>query len=65
MRALLGGSELSDCSIRSLLLADVRSDLFQFEPDGRYCISASPEMLAREVAFFAAQASDGNCTLVL
>jgi hypothetical protein len=27
---------LSGCSIRSLLLADVCSDLLQFEPNGRY-----------------------------
>jgi len=31
LRALLVGSELSGCSIRSFLLADVCSDLFQFE----------------------------------
>src|SRR2546426_5472954 len=56
-------SELSGCSIRRLLLADVCSDLFQFEPDGRYCVIASPEMLARKVALLAAQASDGDRTL--
>jgi len=58
VRALLGGSELSGCSIRRFLLADVLTDLFQFEPDGRYCVTAGPEVLARKVAFFAAQASD-------
>ena len=44
MRALLGGSELSGCSIRRFLLADVLTDLFQFEPDGRYCVTAGPEV---------------------
>ena len=32
--ALLVSSELSACSIRSFLLADVIADLLQFEPDG-------------------------------
>ena len=63
MRALFVGSELSGGSIRRLLLADVGSDLFQFEPDGRYGVTASPEVLARKVAFLAAQASDGDRTL--
>jgi len=31
--------------------------------DGRYCVTAGPEVLARKVAFFAAQASDGDCAL--
>jgi hypothetical protein len=34
LRALLVSSELSACSIRGFLLADVIADLFQFEPDG-------------------------------
>ena len=51
-------SELSGYSIRGLLLADVCSDLFQFEPDGRYGVTAGPEMLARKVAFLTAQVSD-------
>src|SRR5437870_9573505 len=59
----MGRSELSCCSIRRFLLADVCSDLLQFEPDGRYCVTTSPEMLAREVAFLAVQASDGNRAL--
>jgi hypothetical protein len=63
VRALWGGSELSGCSILRLLLADVLTDLFQFEPDGRYCVTPSLEVLARKVAFLAAQASDGDSTL--
>src|SRR5215472_16956594 len=43
-------SELSNCSIRGLLFADVLAHLFQFEPDGRYCVTAGPEMLAAKVA---------------
>jgi hypothetical protein len=52
LRALLVGSELSACAIRSILLADVGADLFQFEPDGRYSLTAGPEVLAREVSLF-------------
>jgi len=48
--------KLSDCSIRRFLLADVCADLFQFEPDGGHRVTAGPEMLARKVSFFAAQA---------
>ena len=59
----MGGSELSGCSIRRFLLADVLTELFQFELDGRYCVTAGPGVLARKVAFFAAQASDGDCAL--
>ena len=39
-------SKLSACSIRRFLLADVCADLFQFEPDGGYRVTAGPEMLA-------------------
>src|SRR5258707_2273305 len=56
-------SELSACSIRCILLADVRANLLQFKPDGRYGVTAGPEMLAREVALLAAQPGDGDCTL--
>jgi hypothetical protein len=52
LRALLAHSELSGCSIRRILLADVCADLLQFEPDVRYCVTSGPEMLTREVLFF-------------
>jgi hypothetical protein len=61
MRALLVSSELPG-TIRGILLADVCADLLQFEPDGRYSVTASPEMLAREVSFLAGQASDSDGT---
>ena len=48
------------CSIRRCLLADVCSDLLQFEPDGRNSITAGPEMLTREVSFLTAYSSDRN-----
>ena len=63
MRALWVVSELSACSIRLILLADVCADLFQFEPDGGYCITAGPEMLAGEVSFFTSQAGNRDRTL--
>ena len=53
-RALIKGSELSVCSIRFLLFADVLADLLQFKSDCGYGITAGPEMLAREVSFLAA-----------
>ena len=62
MRALLIRSELSG-TIRGILLADVCVDLLQFGPDGRYSVTAGPEMLAREVSFLAGQASDSDGTL--
>ena len=48
-------SELSACSIRRVLLADVTADLFQFEPDGGYRITAGPEVFAGEVSFLATE----------
>src|ERR1700733_6496570 len=62
MRALSVGSELSGI-IRGILLADVCADLLQLEPDGRYWVTASPEMLAREVSLFTGQAGDCDSTL--
>src|ERR1700674_365987 len=62
MRALLVGSELSAGTIRGILLADVCADLLQFEPDGRYSVTAGPEMLAGEVSLFTGQAGDGDGT---
>ena len=58
-------SELSAASIRFFLFADVLADLLQLEPDGGYRISTSPEMLAREISFFATHAgySDGALPL--
>ncbi len=58
MRAFRNSSELSACSIHSFLLADVCSDLLQFEPYGRYRVTAAPEMLARELPFLTAQTGD-------
>ncbi len=46
LRASLVRSELSFCPIRSFLLADRGADLFQFETDGGYHVSADPEMFA-------------------
>src|SRR5207247_10981836 len=65
MRALLVDSELSACSIRRILLADVCADLLQFEPDGRYGIPAGPEMFARKVSLFAVEPSDSYGALPL
>ena len=62
MRAFLVGLELSG-TIRGVLLADVCADLLQLEPDGRYSLTASPEMLAREVSFFTGSARDRDGTL--
>jgi hypothetical protein len=57
------GSELPAYSIRRFLFADVGANLFQFEPDGRYRITAGPEVLACEVSFLTTQAGDGDSTL--
>src|SRR6516165_5735802 len=65
LRAYFLTSEASVVAIRGLLLADVLTDLVQFEPDRRYGVTSSPEMLAGKVAFLAAQASSGNRTLPL
>src|SRR5918995_3459476 len=62
-RAFVDSSELSVCSIRALLLADVLADLFQFKPDGRNGVAPGPEMLAREISFLAAQPGNRNRTL--
>ena len=56
-------AELSVCSIRGLLCADVLADLLQFESDSGYGVTASPEMLAGKVSFFAVQASNRDGTL--
>src|SRR5260370_38712376 len=63
LRALLNDSELFACSIHRILLAEVCANLLQFEPDGRYRVTAGPEMLAREVALLAAQPGDADCAL--
>src|SRR6266851_2469604 len=63
LRASLVGSELTGCSIRCVLFADVGAYMLQFEPDGRYCVTAGPEVLAGEVSFFTAQASDRDGAL--
>jgi hypothetical protein len=60
---LNGCSELSACSIRHILLADVVADLLQFEPDGGYGVTASPEMLAGEVSFLAVHSSNRDGAL--
>ena len=46
LRAYFLTSEASVVAIRGLLLADVLTDLLQFEPDRRYGVTSSPEMLA-------------------
>jgi hypothetical protein len=48
--------ELSVFAIRGILLADVGADLLQFEPDGRYGVTAGSEVFTREVSFFTGQA---------
>jgi hypothetical protein len=65
LRAYFLTSEASVVAIRGLLLADVLKDLLQFEPDRRYGVTSSPEMLAGKIAFLAAQASYGDRTLPL
>src|SRR5258708_29155565 len=62
MRALLVGLELPG-TIRGILLAHGCADLLSLEPDGRYSVTASPEMLAPEVSLFTGQAGDGDGTL--
>ena len=56
-------SKLAVCSIRALLLADVLADLFQFKSYRGNSIAPSPEMLAREVPFLAAQPGNRDRTL--
>ena len=63
MRASLVSLELPACSIRRILLADVCADLLQFKPDGRYRVTAGPEMLAREVSFLTAHPGDRDGAL--
>ncbi len=48
---------------RAVLLADVLTDLLQFEADGGDGIFQGPEMFALEIPFLAAQPSDRNGTL--
>src|SRR5438270_11510183 len=45
------------------LVADVLADLLQLKPNRGHGIAASPEMLAAEVPFLAAQAGHRNSTL--
>ena len=54
-------SELS--AIRRILLAYGYANLLQFEPDGRYRVTAGPEMLAREVALLARSAGRWRSSL--
>ena len=65
MRASSFSSELSNCSIRRFLLADLLAYQLQLEPDGRHRITPGPEMLAAKIALLPAQASDCNCALTL
>src|SRR5206468_11949238 len=55
--------ELTACSIRAFLLADVFADLFQFEADSGNSVTPSPEMLPRKVSLLAAQSGDSDRTL--
>src|SRR5438876_10893029 len=50
-RACINGSELSVCSIRGFLLADVLADLLQFKADRRDSVTAGPQMFTREIPF--------------
>ena len=61
-RALVNCLELSACSIRILLLADVLADLLQFKTDGGNGVAPGPEMLAREIPLLAAQACNRDRT---
>ncbi len=64
-RAFVNGSELSVCSIRGFLLADVLADLLQFKADRGDSVTAGPEMFAREIPLLTAQSGNRNCTLPL
>ena len=64
-RACINGSELSVCSIRGFLLADVLADLLQFKADRGDSVTAGPEMFAREIPLLTAQPGNGDCTLPL
>jgi hypothetical protein len=56
-KARLGcSSEWPAVAIRGILLADVLAHLLPFEPHGRYRVTASPQVLAGEISFLAAQA---------
>jgi len=59
LRALIVASELLSCSIRRILLADVLTDLLQFESDRGNGIAAGPEMFAREICRAAAKLVSG------
>src|SRR6266550_8194282 len=64
-RAFVNGLELSVCSIRGFLLADVLADLLQFKADRGDSVTAGPEMFAREIPLLTAQPGNRNCTLPL
>ena len=64
-RASVNGLELSVCSIRGFLLADVLADLLQFKADRGDSVTAGPEMFAREIPLLTAQSGNRNCTLPL
>src|SRR5438128_2110970 len=51
--------------VPTVLVADVAAHFFFFKTNGRDRIATSPEMLAREVAFFALHAGNGNRALAL
>src|SRR5438876_12210738 len=62
-RAFVNGLELSVCSIRGFLLADVLADLLQFKADRGDSVTAGPEMFAREIPLLTAQSGNRNGTL--
>jgi len=64
-RASVNGSELSVCSIRGFLLADVLADLLQFKADRRDSVTAGPQMFTREIPLLPAQPGNSNCALPL
>jgi hypothetical protein len=54
-----------ETSIRFLLVADLLSDLIQFESDRRDRVPTGPEVLPREILLAATPSSYGNRTLPL
>jgi hypothetical protein len=64
-RASVAGLELSACSIRVFLFADVLADLFQFKSDRGHGVTACPEVFPGKVSFPPAQSGNRNRTLPL
>ena len=58
-------SELSCCSIRLLLLADVAANFFQLKPDRGNGVPSSPQVLTGKVPFLTTESGNGNGALPL